>query len=84
MPVERGRELSDLRAPTLVIQGSQDPLNPPPHGRRLADLIPGARLVELPALGHALPSAVREELAAVTLDHLRPGRVGSQPTGKAE
>jgi 10-carbomethoxy-13-deoxycarminomycin esterase/esterase len=70
VPTERGRELARVRTPTLVIQGGQDPLNPPPHGRHLADLIPGARLVEVPALGHALPSAAVKDIASVLLRHV--------------
>lgn len=45
-------ERADVRAitaPTLVIAGSRDPSTPPAEGRRLAEAIPGARYVELPA-----------------------------------
>ena len=41
--------------PTLVLHGTADPLFPLPHGRALADAIPGARLVELDGVGHQLP-----------------------------
>ena len=41
-----------LHIPTLVIWGEQDPLVPVAVGRRLADLIPGARLRVLPGTGH--------------------------------
>ncbi|MEJ2886200.1 alpha/beta fold hydrolase [Actinomycetospora aeridis] len=41
--------------PTLVVHGGADPLFPPAHGRALAAAIPGARLLELPAMGHQLP-----------------------------
>ncbi len=70
-PVERGAELRTITTPTLVIQAPHDPLNPPPHGRHLAELIPGARLVELPGMGHALPSAVHRPLAELILEHTR-------------
>lgn len=68
-PVERGRELRSVTTPTLVIQAPRDPLNPPPHGRHLAEMIPGARLVEIPGMGHALPSAVHRQLADLILEH---------------
>lgn len=69
VPTTRGVELRTITTPTLVIQGARDPLNPPPHGRHLADLIPGARLVEIPGLGHALPTAVHQRLVDLILDH---------------
>lgn len=66
VPIDRGRELSRIEAPTLVIQGGQDPLNPPPHGQHIADLIPTAQLVEIRELGHALPTSLLTPIA----DHL--------------
>lgn len=41
--------------PTLLLHGTADPLFPIAHGRALAEVIPGARLVELPGVGHQLP-----------------------------
>ncbi|MQY25915.1 alpha/beta fold hydrolase [Nocardia aurantia] len=66
----RGRDLPAITIPTLVIQGLRDPINPPPHGRHLAGLIPGARLAEIPGLGHSLPAAVHDAYATVVLGHL--------------
>lgn len=71
VPLARGAELRGITTPTLVIQGPKDPLNPPPHGRHLAESIPGARLVELPGMGHALPRAVHRPLADAILAHVR-------------
>ncbi|WP_436494724.1 alpha/beta fold hydrolase [Actinokineospora sp. HUAS TT18] len=68
----RGDELANVRTPTLVVQGPLDPVNPPPHGEHLAKLIPGAELVEIPGMGHALPSAVHKPLAEAILRHARP------------
>ncbi|MFC9975268.1 alpha/beta fold hydrolase [Spirillospora sp. NPDC127200] len=65
----RGAELAGLRIPTLVIQAMLDPAAPPPHGKHLAEQIPGARLVEVPGMGHALPSSVHEPLAEAILAH---------------
>lgn len=54
---ERGRieptDLKDYAVPTLVVAGEQDQLFPPAALREVADLIPGARLRELPGLGHS-------------------------------
>jgi pimeloyl-ACP methyl ester carboxylesterase len=47
--------MADLAVPTLVLHGTADPLFPLPHGRALAAEIPGARLVELPGMGHEVP-----------------------------
>jgi pimeloyl-ACP methyl ester carboxylesterase len=47
--------MADLAVPTLVLHGTADPLFPLPHGRALAAEIPGARLVELPGMGHEMP-----------------------------
>ncbi|MEV6769009.1 alpha/beta hydrolase [Nocardia sp. NPDC051030] len=65
----RGAELPGIATPTLVIEGMRDPINPPPHGRHLAGLIPGARLVEIEGMGHSLPAAVHEKFAAAVLEH---------------
>lgn len=69
VPTERGRELRHVNLPTLVIQAVDDPLNPPPHGRHLATLIPGAKLVELNGLGHAFPRSHFAQLVDLLADH---------------
>ncbi|UQA97337.1 alpha/beta fold hydrolase [Streptomyces halobius] len=69
-PRERAPELRDVRVPTQVIQATEDPIAPPPHGRHLADLIPVAHLVEIKGMGHALPSSVHRPLAEAVLHHV--------------
>jgi pimeloyl-ACP methyl ester carboxylesterase len=66
----RGDKLAEVKTPTLVIQGPLDPANPPPHSAHLAKLIPGATLVEIPGMGHALPSPVHRPLADAILQHI--------------
>ncbi len=51
------KPLSSLGAPTLVIHGTADPMFPLPHGRALADEIPGARLLPLEGAGHGVQRA---------------------------
>ncbi|MFC9745656.1 anthracycline biosynthesis tailoring methylesterase RdmC [Streptomyces niveus] len=70
-PAARAAELRHVTVPTLVVQAEHDPIAPPPHGKHLAGLFPSARLVELPGMGHALPSSVHGPLADVILDHTR-------------
>jgi pimeloyl-ACP methyl ester carboxylesterase len=58
-----GGRLAELRVPTLVLHGAQDPLLRPAAARRTADSIEGARLVLLPGVGHDLPAAVWPQVA---------------------
>ena len=48
-------ELAALAVPTLLLWGEKDELVPLECGRDAASLIPGARLVVLPDVGH-IPS----------------------------
>jgi pimeloyl-ACP methyl ester carboxylesterase len=52
MTPERQAPLSRIAVPVLVIHGTSDPLLPPAHGRALAAAVPGARLQEVPGMGH--------------------------------
>ena len=54
----RAAMLRRVRAPTLVLHGSDDPLVPPIGGRMTAAAIPGARLRIVPGMGHFLPEAL--------------------------
>ena len=47
--------LRELKVPTLVVHGADDPLVPPENGRRVAAAVPGARYIELEGAGHNLP-----------------------------
>jgi pimeloyl-ACP methyl ester carboxylesterase len=48
-----GRELGQVRIPTLVADGTVDALDPVANARQLASLVPGARLLLYPGAGHA-------------------------------
>jgi pimeloyl-ACP methyl ester carboxylesterase len=54
----RKASLPQIKAPTLVIHGADDPLVPLAAGEDTARSIPGARLVVIERMGHALPMAV--------------------------
>ncbi len=51
-------KLSAIRAPTLVIYGREDPLNPVEAGKDIATAIPGAELLILDGMGHSFPREV--------------------------
>jgi pimeloyl-ACP methyl ester carboxylesterase len=55
---DRTDRLRELRVPTLVFHGRDDPLVPFRGGRATADAIPGARLIGIPGMGHDLPREV--------------------------
>jgi pimeloyl-ACP methyl ester carboxylesterase len=47
--------LAGIGVPTLVVGGAEDALTPPDVMQALADGIPGARFVAIPAAGHLAP-----------------------------
>ena len=61
--------LADL--PTLVLVGEEDALTPPDAARRMATLIPAARLVVIPGAGHLPPVERPSETTAEIREFLR-------------
>jgi 3-oxoadipate enol-lactonase len=59
-------DLPSIGAPTLVLSAEQDPATPPEHGRRIAELIPGARFELISNAAH-LASVERPDLTAMTI-----------------
>ena len=51
----RKERLAALKVPTLVIHGTVDPLVRPEGGKDTAASIPGAKLLMVEGMGHALP-----------------------------
>lgn len=71
---DRWRErLGELRAPTLVVHGTDDPVLPYGHGLALAKEIPGAHLLTLEQTGHELPRVVWDLVVPIILCHTSPG-----------
>jgi pimeloyl-ACP methyl ester carboxylesterase len=68
---DRTRGLRSVKAPTVVIHGSRDPLVRPAAGRALARAIPGARLEMIEGMGHDLPPALWERIADLLADNAR-------------
>ena len=60
-----------MRAPTLVITGSQDMLTPFGDAEELAEMIPGARLRELRGAAHGLMVEQPGAFNAAVLEFLR-------------
>jgi pimeloyl-ACP methyl ester carboxylesterase len=56
----RDDDLRRLALPVLVMHGSRDALIDPSGGRHTAEVIPGARYVEIDGMGHDYPPAVWE------------------------
>jgi 3-oxoadipate enol-lactonase len=59
-------DLSAIGAPTLVLAAEHDPSTPPEHGRRIAELIPGARF-ELVSNAAHLASVERPDLTTMMI-----------------
>jgi pimeloyl-ACP methyl ester carboxylesterase len=62
--------LSQITAPTLVIHGETDKLVPSENGRLIAEMIPGAKLVILPAASHLFVTDQPEASIEATLAFL--------------
>jgi pimeloyl-ACP methyl ester carboxylesterase len=54
----RNALLKELRCPTLVLHGADDPVIPAAAAKDTAESIPGAELVIIPGMGHDFPSAL--------------------------
>jgi pimeloyl-ACP methyl ester carboxylesterase len=63
--------LRSLQVPTLVIHGDADPLVHPEGGIATANAIPGARLLMIAGMGHALPVAMWPQIIDAIDGHAR-------------
>jgi len=52
---DRTEALASVKAPTLVVQGTDDPLVPAEGGKATAAAVPGAKLMLIEGMGHDLP-----------------------------
>lgn len=68
---DRRKRLKQVRTPTLVIHGVDDPLVPVEGGRDTAAAIPGAKLLEVPGMGHDLPLELVDTIADAVAEHAR-------------
>jgi pimeloyl-ACP methyl ester carboxylesterase len=80
----RAERLRQVRVPTLVIHGVDDPLIPVAAGAHTAKCIPGARFEAIPGMGHNLPDALAPTIVGLVREFFRerafPGSAG-EPAG---
>ncbi len=62
--------LAEVRCPTLVVVGSEDPLSPPQEMQAMAAAIDRAQFVEIPGAGHMSPMERPAEFNAALLEFL--------------
>jgi pimeloyl-ACP methyl ester carboxylesterase len=75
MAAESRREaLQSVQVPTLVIHGDDDPLVPVEGGMDTAAAIPGAELLLIEGMGHALPPAVWPQVMDAVVEKTQRGR----------
>ena len=66
-----------IKAPTLVLHGSADPLVPIEGGRDIAKLVRNARMEVLEGMGHDVPPRFLPEVTRHMLDHFKAAKVYS-------
>ncbi|WP_407165618.1 alpha/beta fold hydrolase [Bradyrhizobium sp. ORS 111] len=67
----RKERLRSVKAPTLVIHGTVDPLVHPEGGKDTAASIPGAKLLMIDGMGHALPIPMWPQIIDAIDQHAR-------------
>lgn len=72
--------LPAVRVPTLILHRTDDHFSPVGHGRYLAEAIPGARFVELPAVDHPFFAGD----ADAVIDEIEDFVTGTRPVYQAE
>ncbi len=65
----RNKALASVMTPTLVIHGTVDPLVPPEAGVDTANAIPGAKLLKVEGMGHAMPIPMWPQIIGAIADH---------------
>ena len=58
-----------IKAPTLVLHGSADPLVPIEGGRDVARIVPGAKMKVIDGMGHDVPPRFLPQITAHMLEH---------------
>lgn len=69
----RARELRSIRAPSLIVHGTEDRLVPPRAGGDVAAAIPRSRMKLFAGMGHDLPAQLWPRLAELIAANARDG-----------
>jgi pimeloyl-ACP methyl ester carboxylesterase len=69
----RLKKLPQIKAPTLIVHGTADPLVKPKHAEIYAPLIPNSKLLMIEGMGHELPKGALIEILPVIIEHLKRG-----------
>lgn len=76
--------LEEITAPTLILVGGRDSTVAPSQGKLAALRIPNARLVEWPAVGHAMVDDRPDEFDQLLINHLKSTtQAKAEPTAAA-
>ncbi len=70
--------LKEVKVPTLVVHGIDDPLIPVENGRHVAAAVPGARLVEFEGMGHNIPERFWPQIVDAIVEMARKARIPQQ------
>jgi pimeloyl-ACP methyl ester carboxylesterase len=77
--IEATEQLRSFDRPALVVWAAEDRVMPPEHGQRLAELLPNARLIEIPDSYTLIPEDQPGELSRAIREFIRdtpgPGEV---------
>lgn len=68
---DRTSRLARVKARTLCIHGTIDPLVKPEHGKSVAASIPGAKLLLVEGMGHALPIPMWQKVINAIAEHAK-------------
>ena len=68
---DRTARLATVKVPTLVIHGTVDPLVRPACGKATAAAIPGAKLLMVERMGHAMPMQLWPEIIDAIASHAK-------------
>ena len=66
----RYSKLKKILTPTLIIHGSDDPLIPPSHSKKMASLIHGSKLVIIRGMGHDFNKNFKNRINSIILPHI--------------
>jgi pimeloyl-ACP methyl ester carboxylesterase len=67
-PVDLWPAVQQITVPTLIVRGSDTDVFAPETAKRMLDLIPGSRLVEIPGAGHSVPAEAPEAFERAVRD----------------